>query len=81
MNGNGIKILPTKHFIDKLGKKAFDLSVIAKLYMELAKQPSNTRIVEVTTGNATVVAEIKENGIVRLITGWKGNREKIELVK
>ncbi|MDD3476564.1 MAG: hypothetical protein PHI38_06820 [Sulfurimonas sp.] len=71
---NGIKILPTKHFIERLGERAFDLSVIAKLHMELAKQP-NARILEVSTGNATIVAEIKDNGVVKLITGWIGNRK------
>lgn len=60
MEMSGIKIIPSKHFIERLGERMLDLSVIAKLHMELAKQP-DARILKVSAGNTTIVAEIKGN--------------------
>ncbi|WP_187648710.1 hypothetical protein [Nitrosophilus labii] len=70
-----LRIIPTKHFIERLGERYFDLSAIAKLHMEIAKNPK-ARIFEVTTGNATIVAVREKPDLIKLITGWVGNRKK-----
>ena len=75
-----MKIIPTKHFVERLGERSFDLSVIAKLHMEIANNPYS-RIFEVTTGNATIVAVREKPDLVKLITGWIGNRKKMKMEK
>lgn len=64
-----LKIIPTKHFAKRLGERYFNLSVISKIHLEIAKQPQ-AKLIRVTSGGATIVAEVKDNGIVKLITGW-----------
>lgn len=70
------RFFPTKHFVGKLANGMFDLAVIAKLTDEVRQNPNQLRY-EVTTGNATVVAErIKNKNTLKLVTGWIGNRKK-----
>ena len=75
---SGLKILPTKHFVEQLGERFFDLSVINLVYMELAKNTnSHKTIFEISNGGSTIIAKLdKEKGVVKLITGWVGNRQK-----
>lgn len=75
---NKLPIIPTKHFIDQLGERYFDLSVINLIYIEMAKNTNpHCNLFEVSNGTATIVAKFeREKGVVKLITGWKGNRRK-----
>lgn len=75
---SGLKILPTKHFVEQLGERFFDLSVINLVYMELAKNTNpHKTIFEISNGSSTIIAKLdKEKGVVNLITGWVGNRQK-----
>jgi len=69
------KIIPTKHFVKRLDERMFDLSVLLELIDKSQKCNCNKKI-EVSSGNATIVAEIKQNGVIKLITGWVGKRRK-----
>lgn len=73
-----LKILPTKHFAEQLGERFFDLSVINMVYMELAKNTDpNKTLFEISNGGSTIIAKLdKERGVVKLITGWVGKRQK-----
>lgn len=75
---NGLRIVPTKHFVEQLGERFFDLSVINLVYAELAKNlDPNKTLFEISNGRASIIARLdRENGIVKLITGWVGNRQK-----
>lgn len=75
---SGLKILPTKHFVEQLGERFFDLSVINLVYMELTKNTNpHKTLFEISNGGSTIIAKLdKEKGVVKLITGWVGNRQK-----
>ena len=75
---SGLKILPTKHFVEQLGERFFDLSVINLVYMELAKNTDSYKtLFEISNGSSTIIAKLeREKGVVKLITGWVGNRQK-----
>lgn len=75
---SGLKILPTKHFVEQLGERFFDLSVINLVYMELAKNTNpHKTLFEISNGGSTIIAKLdKEKGVVKLITGWVANRQK-----
>lgn len=69
-----MRIVATKHFLERLGERQFDLSIIAKLHMEFLQNPLNSDMVRVTSDNATVVAK-REGSVIKLITGWMGKDE------
>lgn len=77
-----LPIIPTKHFVEKLGERFFDLSIINSIYVEIAKNTNpNCNLFEVSNGNATIVAKFeKDEGVIKLITGWKGNRKKEKFI-
>lgn len=75
---NKLQIIPTKHFIEQLGERFFDLSVINLVYLEIAKSRNpKQNLFEISNGTATIIAKFeREKGVIKLITGWKGNRKK-----
>ncbi len=68
---SALRIVPTKHFLERLGERYFDLSVIGLLMIEANKKP-HLKNFKVSSHNTTVVAAREAGGVIKLITGWAG---------
>ena len=79
---DGLKILPTKHFIERLIERKFELSVISLVYMEIAKSTNpHQTLFEVSNGRATITFSLnRARGEVKLVSGWVGNRGKKKIL-
>lgn len=74
------QIKPTKHFLERCDLRNFDFSIIAHISLYVLGNPKLSGQFELSNGNSTIVAEYDRRfNVVRLITGWAGNREKAEL--
>ena len=70
-----LKVIATTHFLERIGERKFDLSLVGDILKELSQNP-NRNLFEISKGNATFVVQFdKVKGEVKLVTGWIGNRQ------
>ena len=73
-----VKIIPTKHFLERCEERKLELTLIPQILKEKKNKP-NIRTFEVTNGAMSIIAQYdKESSTCILVTGWTGNRSKKE---
>ena len=73
-----VKIIPTKHFLERCEERKLELTLIPQILNEIKNKP-NIRTFEVTNGVMSIIAQYdKESSTCILVTGWAGNRSKKE---
>lgn len=71
---SGFKIIPSKHFAERLQERKVDLSLVALIYQEIAKNPFQKSYKLVNNSSAIVFAVDRDNGIITIITGYPVKR-------
>lgn len=70
-----MKIISSKHFAERLQNRKIDLSIISKIYEEIAKSPINQDLFKLVSNNTTIIFQLdREKGEIRLITGYPCNK-------
>ena len=70
---NGFRIISTKHFSERLGERKIDLSLIAQIYAEIAKNPF-ANIYKLSNDYSSIVFAVdRDKGEVKLITCYSAN--------
>lgn len=73
---SGFKIISSKHFAEKLQDRRVDLSLIASIYTEIAKNPF-TKIHKISNGDSAIVFAVdRDRGEIKIITGYPVNKWK-----
>jgi hypothetical protein len=70
-----LRLTPSVHFIEQLGDRRFDLSILAPVYTAMIDAPVGTEK-EFSIGRSSVIAVKTGKDEAVLKTGWKGDRTK-----
>lgn len=67
---SGFKIIPSKHFAERLQERKVDLSLVVLIYQEIAKNPFQ-KIYKLINNNSAIVFGVdRDNGVITIITGY-----------
>ncbi|EKY7466866.1 hypothetical protein QE912_000329 [Campylobacter jejuni] len=67
---SGFKIIPSKHFAERLQQRKVDLSLVALIYQEIAKNPFQKSYKLINNNSAIIFAVDRDNGVITIITGY-----------
>lgn len=65
-----LKLYQAKHFAERLQQRKVDLSLVALIYQEIAKNPFQKSYKLINNNSAIVFAVDRDNGVITIITGY-----------
>ena len=77
-----IRIIPSEHFWVQGLRRAFELSCLVPLYIQVSQNLETIERdeeYEFSIGRVTVLYSVGIDNNIQLITGWVGNRKKVSL--
>ncbi|HED7925897.1 TPA: hypothetical protein R6B34_001741 [Campylobacter coli] len=67
---SGFKIIPSKHFAERLQERKIDLSLVALIHQEIAKNPFQEIYKLISNNSAIIFGVDRDKGIITIITGY-----------